>query len=367
MASLLSLPDELLEAVGTQVISRDKAGLREWCRVTSTCKRLWDMELQDSASKWSLYHGGDIEGESKVSYALAHSKVPCQGELKYADAGAPWILQRVRTTRELSINWNDGHLMELDVLRQNVKALIRASRSFDNLTTLVYISPILHYALRPADMLPLLRVPWVWTPGHKTRVQGMLCGSHWFQMDTVQGLDIHEELTKDSSMRGVYFQHWMSALLLGSPRLASLSMRADGVPLPPVLGRLSVRNLELTMQEVKPWLHLIMADLSLCSSLESLKIADDWMEEGVISKGLPDLFLHDVTTLKTVELVGWYPEEHFSLPPGCMLHVVVIMDSQAQWHQWQEKGLTSMLYLDCTELQAWPTGIQEINMMSGLR
>ena len=78
MVGLLSLPDELLEAVGTQVIGCDKAGLREWCRVTSTCKQLWDMQLPGSASQWSMDLEGDIEGESKAADALlAHSKVPC--------------------------------------------------------------------------------------------------------------------------------------------------------------------------------------------------------------------------------------------------------------------------------------------------
>ena len=197
------------------------------------------------------------------------------------------------------------------------------------------------------------------------RVQEMLCVSHWFHMGTLQGLDIHEELVwKDDSMRGEYFQQWLSALLLSTQRLASLSVRTDGVPWSPVLGRLSVRHLELTMREVKPWLHVIMADLSLCSSLETLTIEDDLIDHDTISKGLPDVFLHDVTTLKTVEFVGWYPEKEFTLPPGCMLHLVVIMESQAQWHGWQEKGSTSMLYLVSMKLETWPAGIQDL---SGLR
>ena len=47
-----------------------------------------------------------------------------------------------------------------------------------------------------------------------------------------------------------------------------------------------------------------MADLSLCSCLETLKISED-MGDGMssMSKCLPDLFLHDVATLKSVEFL----------------------------------------------------------------
>ena len=165
--------------------------------------------------------------------------------------------------------------------------------------------------------------------------------------------------------RDEYFQSWMSALLLGATKLTSLSVVADGVPWPPVLGLLSLRHLELIMAFEKPWLNVILADLSLCPCLETLKLVDDAFDEGLLSTSLPDLYLHDVTTLTNVDFLGWYPWDRFTLPPGCLLRLRMVLDSPADWHQWQRRGCsTSMLFLVCTKLRAWPTGIQE---MSGLR
>lgn len=39
MASFLSLPDELIELVG--IAAEEHAGIKAWCRLTSTCRRLW--------------------------------------------------------------------------------------------------------------------------------------------------------------------------------------------------------------------------------------------------------------------------------------------------------------------------------------
>ena len=49
MVDFLSLRDEVIELVGNEVMSGREAGLRMWCRATSTCKRLWDMQLPSSA------------------------------------------------------------------------------------------------------------------------------------------------------------------------------------------------------------------------------------------------------------------------------------------------------------------------------
>ena len=69
MIGLLSLPDELIELVGKAVIDSRQAGLREWCRVTSTCKRLWAMQLPESISEWSLDLDDELGGESKMKQA----------------------------------------------------------------------------------------------------------------------------------------------------------------------------------------------------------------------------------------------------------------------------------------------------------
>ena len=80
---------------------------------------------------------------------------------------------------------------------------------------------------------------------------------------------------------------------------------------------------------------------------------------------LPDLLLRDLDTLKSVELLGWYPKGRITLPPGCLLRWLVILKTRAQWEEWQRNPCpTSMLSLICMDLQEWPTGIHE---MSGLR
>ena len=66
---LLSLSNDLIKLVGQQVIKSPDAGLRAWCRVTSTCKRLWDMQLPESSSEWRLDVREDFEGETKAKQA----------------------------------------------------------------------------------------------------------------------------------------------------------------------------------------------------------------------------------------------------------------------------------------------------------
>ena len=162
-----------------------------------------------------------------------------------------------------------------------------------------------------------------------------------------------------------HLQRWTQALLLASTHLTSLSVRADGITWQPVLGLIHIRHLELTMCHAKPWLDVITTDLSLCSCLESLKIADKQIHSRVQSLELPDLLLREVATLKSVELVGWYPKQRFTLPPGCVLRLAAALGTSAEWEELQAKGCPpSMLRLVCPELQAWPRGVP---FMSGLQ
>ena len=69
MPGLLLLSDDLIELVRKQALESPKAGVRAWCRVTSTCKRLWDMQLLESSAEWHLDMGKNIRGESKVKRA----------------------------------------------------------------------------------------------------------------------------------------------------------------------------------------------------------------------------------------------------------------------------------------------------------
>ena len=132
-----------------------------------------------------------------------------------------------------------------------------------------------------------------------------------------------------------------------------------------MLALVPVRHLDISTCYSTPWEGVILTDLSFCSCLETLKFANVDICKRRISNALPDIFLHDVTTLKNVELLGWYTMEKCTLPPGCLLRLVLVLDDPLNWHQWQLNGCpTSMLYLACMQLEAWPAGLQE---MSGLQ
>ena len=137
----------------------------------------------------------------------------------------------------------------------------------------------------------------------------------------------------DSTLEEQYFQRWVSTLLLGPTRLTSLYAATDHAPWPPVLGLSVLRDLELHLRCVSPWLGSILADLGHCSCLETLKIADAWMRHDELPMDLPDLCMQDVATLKIVELVNWYPKKSFTLPPGCFFRFLVVLKTEDQWNQ----------------------------------
>ena len=149
----------------------------------------------------------------------------------------------------------------------------------------------------------------------------------------MQDLDIYQDdALLDDSPEMQCFQHWMSALLLGSPKLTTLTVCTDGVPWPPVLGLMSLQHLKLTMWDARPWLGSMMADVSFCSCLESLKLGnDEGIDCEVPSKSLcADVVLHDVKTLKSVEVYNWCPEQDFSLPEGCLLRLALTLEECAE-------------------------------------
>ena len=182
-----------------------------------------------------------------------------------------------------------------------------------------------------------------------------------FRLAPVQIFHIYQEDPFEEIPQEKYLQYWISASLLGATKLTSLSMRADSLPWTPVLGLLSIRQLELTMKWVMPWLDVIVDDLTFCSCLETLKITESMEGEWeCISMRLPDLCFHHVATLKSVELLGWYPKGKFTLHLGCLLRLGVALQTHTQWKQCQAKCQPlSMLCLKCVKLRAWPAGIGE--------
>ncbi len=75
---------------------------------------------------------------------------------------------------------------------------------------------------------------------------------------------------------------------------------------------------------------------------------------------LPALLLHKITTLQNVELIGWCPKGKFTLPPKCLLRMVLLLDIE-RWERLQRKAWPpSMLYLSCAHLRVLPATFQKI-------
>ncbi len=52
MASLLSLPDEVIDIIG--IATERRLGIKTWCRLTSTCRHLRTMQLPQSRDGWAI-------------------------------------------------------------------------------------------------------------------------------------------------------------------------------------------------------------------------------------------------------------------------------------------------------------------------
>ena len=79
MASILSLPDEVLEIIGKK--TEQHLGIKAWCRLTSTCRHLWMLQLPHSCRGYVLSSDSlseiSIEGKLpnlKLTHAAAHNR-----------------------------------------------------------------------------------------------------------------------------------------------------------------------------------------------------------------------------------------------------------------------------------------------------
>lgn len=63
MADLLSMPDDVMAYIAEQALSRHE-GSRAWCRLASTCSRLWRLQLPRSLNRpWRVLADVHLEGE----------------------------------------------------------------------------------------------------------------------------------------------------------------------------------------------------------------------------------------------------------------------------------------------------------------
>ena len=75
MASILTLSDDLLEAIG--IVAVEHVGIKAWCRLTSTCRRLWRLHLPASHHGVKLPSVVKIEGTSYRECCCAHHHRLC--------------------------------------------------------------------------------------------------------------------------------------------------------------------------------------------------------------------------------------------------------------------------------------------------
>ena len=64
MAGLLALPNDVIELIGKHFVTSSSLYVfRRWCRVTTTCKRLWIMQLPKSSFEWSVDLNDGMDGD----------------------------------------------------------------------------------------------------------------------------------------------------------------------------------------------------------------------------------------------------------------------------------------------------------------
>ena len=106
------------------------------------------MQLPGRETAWSVNLDLDIQGASGVRSHNLHTVIrhACASNLTMARAGAPWVMQRIQSAREIVASRRSpsrlrlSHLPkveDLGVLHQTVKTMAKASQKFEDLTTLV--------------------------------------------------------------------------------------------------------------------------------------------------------------------------------------------------------------------------------------
>ena len=166
------------------------------------------------------------------------------------------------------------------------------------------------------------------------------------------------------------FRRWKHTLLRGARNLEALSIWANAAPCPPVLGSLpKLRFLEITLfYNSHDWLDGLFDDLGFCYSLESLRITQAIPREAVAVSGkLPEVQLSTLPNLKRVELVQWFPDLGFSLPPECELYVTVSSVRFAIEKQWDDMQrhlrVLALADIGFSGPQGWLVGFERLSRL----
>jgi hypothetical protein len=101
--------------------------------------------------------------------------------------------------------------------------------------------------------------------------------------------------------------------------------------------------------------------------LEFFRITQPLEDIAPESSKLPEVQLSALPNLKRIELMGWFPDTQFNLPPDCELCVTVACGEVCPWEeQWKimQRHLTVLTFiLDDVALSEWPAGLERLSRL----
>ena len=131
-------------------------------------------------------------------------------------------------------------------------------------------------------------------------------------------------------------QPWVQKLLLGAGSLAVLSTHICTIPHSPTLQHLPLRHLEVVVSSREEWLEGFFGDVSLCCTLESLRIVYDAALEryGVVDAiKLPSMQLQSMPSLKRVRLDNCFSRRELALPAEASVFLDALRLCYLRWQE----------------------------------
>ena len=117
------------------------------------------------------------------------------------------------------------------------------------------------------------------------------------------------------------YRPWIEEMLLGAAKkVEGLNFLANEAICQTVwqafLDRSPLRHLAIVYRSTEAWATELFANLSTCSTLETLRIEKRGQQQWGCSD-LPELHLDTMPKLRRMELLGCFTENSISLPPEC--------------------------------------------------
>ena len=147
--NLLKLPDELLHMIASQVLEVEE-GLRSWCRLATTCKRLWSLQLPSEPlhvlDSSLTIHGNILLADRCLTswwslnpavLGLWQKGLTPHEMHPYHHAGVPWALRRLQEARKLLLTVSELVDDQDDVHLNEATAVMQASQALTNVEVLV--------------------------------------------------------------------------------------------------------------------------------------------------------------------------------------------------------------------------------------